>query len=222
MRDKLLTVLLGIAIFLFIITASIALPIYCRFFYYLHINALNIPEITGYDYTTIKEAYNQVLNYLTIPGAEFSTGVFAYTQAGMAHFEDCKGLFNLNVIVLISSFAVMLTLLILNKKQVITLSRPFGMHVGFISALSIFTVALVLIGLVSINFDKAFVIFHKIFFPGKDNWMFGPGDQIINALPQQFFMNCAILIASSIVITCSTIIIVQLIKRKKSQTQPSE
>ena len=83
-------------------------------------------------------------------------------------------------------------------------------------------VALVLIGLVSINFDKAFVIFHKIFFPGKDNWMFGPGDQIINALPQQFFMNCAILIASSIVITCSTIIIVQLIKRKKAKQDQTE
>ena len=58
-------------------------------------------------------------------------------------------------------------------------------------------------GLVAINFDVAFEIFHKIFFPGKDNWLFSwYKDAIIRILPQDFFMNCAILIFVSIVTLC--------------------
>ena len=37
----------------------------------------------------------------------------------------------------------------------------------------------------------------------KDNWIFDPRyDQIINILPQQFFINCAIVIASIMFLCC--------------------
>ncbi len=214
MRDKILTVILGIAIFLLIITFGISLPIYCRFFYYLQINPLGIPESTGYDYSTIKTAYDEVLNFLTL-GGEFGTGVFNYTESGKAHFEDCKVLFNINVITLAVSLVITTTLLILNRKKVISLCRPFGMSVAFISATSIFAFFIILFGLVAIDFDKAFTVFHQIFFPGKDNWQFTYKDEIIRALPQQFFLNCAILIGVAIAVTSLSIIIFQLIKRKK-------
>ncbi len=212
MRDKILTCLLGVAIFLLIITFGISLPIYCRFFYYLQIEPLNIPKITGYSYDQIKQAYDQVLDYLTL-GGEFGTGVFNYTQSGMEHFQDCKVLFNLNIIIFSISLVITVTLLILNKTKVIRLCRPFGMHVAFISAVSIFIFFLILIPLVAIDFDVAFTVFHKIFFPGKDNWQFTYQDEIIKALPQEFFLSCAVLIGSAIVITSLTIIIFQLIKK---------
>ena len=216
MKNKLLSILYGVAIFFFIISFSIGLPIYCRFFYYLHINALNLPSLTGYDYWTIKSAYDEVLNFLTLPGAQFGTGVFGYTEAGKAHFVDCKALFDLNLIALISSTAIIGTLHILKRKKIFLPSKPFGMGVSFISAVSIFAVALVLVGLISIDFNSAFIVFHKIFFPGKDNWQFSYADEIIKVLPQEFFMNCAILIGASIVLISSGIIIYQLVKRKKS------
>ena len=99
----LFTVIFIIAVVLFIITVSIGLPIYLRFFYYLHINALDLPQKTGYDYATIKHAYDQMLNYLTLPNTEFSTGIFAFSKDGASHFADCKVLFNLNAITLIVS-----------------------------------------------------------------------------------------------------------------------
>ena len=73
-----LTVIFGIAVFLFIITFSIGLPIYCRFFYYMQIEPLGIPEATGHSVAQIKAAYNQVLDYLTLPNKEFGAGVFAF------------------------------------------------------------------------------------------------------------------------------------------------
>ena len=66
------------------------------------------------------------------------------------------------------------------------------------------------------DFDGAFIAFHHLFFPGKDNWTFHPDkDQIITALPQEFFMNCAIFIGSSIIFISLFIIVFQLVKRKK-------
>jgi integral membrane protein (TIGR01906 family) len=215
MKNKLFTVLFGVAVFFFIIAFSIGLPIYCRFFYYVQINALNLPEFTGFDYATIKQAYDSVLDYLVFPWAEFSTGALKYNQSGMEHFVDCKVLFDINAIALILSTAVIVTTLILQKKKVITLCRPFKMSVAFISAVSIFVVIIVVGGLASIDFNSAFTIFHHIFFPGKDNWLFNPRDmEIILILPQEFFLNCALLIGASIVIISLTIIIYQLIKRK--------
>ncbi len=211
-----LTVIFAVAVFLLIITASIALPIYLRFFYYLQIEPLGLQQSTGHDYQTIKAAYDEVLNFLTLPNVPFGTGVFKYTESGMAHFYDCKVLFDLNAIVLILSTAITITLLILSKKKVITLCRPFKMSAAFISAVSIFAFFGLLIILVSLDFDAAFTTFHHIFFPGKDNWLFDPRyDQILRILPQEFFMSCAILIASSIILISVSIIIFQLIKRKK-------
>ena len=217
MKNKLLTCVFGIAVFFFIITFSISLPIYCRFFYYLHINALNLPATTGYDYSTIKTAYDQVLNFLTLPGFEFGTGVLSYTEAGKAHFVDCKSLFNLNLAVLIASSVIIAALLVLKKKKLFVPCKPFKMGVSFISSVSIFAVFAIIAILVALDFNSAFITFHHIFFPGKDNWQFSYADEIIKILPQTFFLNCAILIGASIFIISLAIIIYQLKKRTKRQ-----
>ena len=91
-----LSLLFAAALFLFILSFSISLPIYFRPFYYAHIGALNLAETSGFTAAEIKEAYNAVLDYLTLPGREFSAGVLAFSPDGAAHFADCKVLFNLN------------------------------------------------------------------------------------------------------------------------------
>ena len=88
---------------------------------------------------------------------------------------------------------------------------------AFVSAVSIFIVFALLIGIIAIDFDSAFTVFHHVFFPGKDNWLFDPRyDQILNILPQDFFMNCATLIGSSIILISVGIIVFQLIIRRKT------
>ena len=223
MKNKIFTALFIVALALFIITFSIGLPIYLRFFYYLQIDALDLPRLTGYSYEQIKTAYDQVLNYLTLPNRPFGTGVFYYSQEGASHFADCKGLFNLNLIVLLTSSVILLLTFILQKKKLITLCRPFSMHPAFISAISIFATIFIILIFAVIDFSAVFVVFHLIFFPGKDNWQFDPREtEIINALPEQFFMNCAILIGVSIFAFCLSIIIVQLIKRKKLKDKENQ
>lgn len=210
-----LSVTFGTAVLLFIITFSIGLPIYCRFFYYMQIEPLGIPETTGYEYSQIKFAYDQVLDFLTLPNREFGTGVFKYSQSGMEHFVDCKILFDLNVTVLILSTVIIATILILQKCKVVTLARPFGLSPAFISAVSIFVIGAILGLVIAIDFDSAFTTFHHLFFPGKDNWTFNPHyDEIILALPQEFFLSCAVLIGASIILISVGIIVYQLVNKK--------
>ena len=215
MKNKIFTTVFGIAVFFFILSFSIALPIYLRFFYYLHINGLSLPQKIGYSYEQIKCAYDEVLNYLTLPNMPFGTGVFAFTKSGAEHFADCKVLFNINLIALTLSTITIIATFILIKLKKIKLCRPFNMNVAFISAVSIFLLIFAVAIVVMIDFSSAFTTFHHIFFPNKTNWVFDPNEmEIILALPEQFFLNCAILIGSSIFIFCLSIIIYQLVKRK--------
>ena len=222
MKNKILTAVFGVAVFFFIITVSIGLPIYLRFFYYLQIDSLSLPQKTGLSYEEIRTAFDDVMNFLTLPNYPFGTGSLSFTESGKAHFIDCKALFNLNLTVLLISTAIIVTLLALSRFKFFSFCRPFNMSVTFISAISIFIVIAILFGLVAIDFENAFIIFHKIFFPGKDNWQFTDADEIIKILPQEFFMNCAILIGVGIVLISLSIIIFQLVKKGKARRKNDE
>ena len=192
--------LMAFAVFFCILTASIALPIYIRPFYYMHIDALNLPGVSGFTADQIMEAYNEVLDYLTLPGREFGTGIMACSQTAQDHFLDCKVLFDLNAWILLISLAVIGVLTVMKRTGSVgdlTLGGKGAAWWGGFLALGL---PLVVGALAALDFNRAFVIFHSIFFPGKDNWLFSwQDDQIIRVLPKQFFMNCAILIGVGIV-----------------------
>lgn len=216
MKNKLLTGLLGFFAVILIITFSIGLPIYIRPFYYAQIDSLNIEKYSGFDRETIIEAYDDVLDYLTIPGRDFGTGSLEYSENGKSHFVDCKGLFDLNIIAFLISLVGIVSLVILNKKGIFDLWRPFGMNILFSSGVYTLAGFAVIGGLAAIDFDNAFTVFHKIFFPGKENWLFDwYKDQIIRILPQDFFMNCAILILASVITLCLGCILFGVIEKAK-------
>ena len=199
MKNKLLTAALGFFIVILIITFSIGLPIYVRPFYYSQIDSLGIEAYSGFDKETIIEAFDDVMDYLTVPGNEFGTGKLAYSESGKSHFEDCKVLFDLNLYAFIISAVSAVILLVLNKLGKFEMWRPFGKSITFSCGIYTLGGFATIGGLAAMDFSTAFTVFHMIFFPGKDNWHFDWNyDQIIRILPANFFMNCAILILVSI------------------------
>ncbi|MEG2002006.1 MAG: TIGR01906 family membrane protein [Clostridia bacterium] len=217
--NKILTIVFIVALMFLIITFSIGLPIYVRPFYYAQIEPLNIENDTGFSKAEIKNGYDEVMDYL-VAGKEFGTGVFKYSDSGKSHFEDCKTLFDLNIIILIASGIIVATLLILNKLKKIEFLKFKGFHPMFFASI-ILIVTLLFIGfLVSLDFYRAFEIFHKIFFPGKGNWIFDyRTDEIILALPSQFFLNCGILILVSIVLISAVLVAVSIINKRKEKAK---
>ena len=201
----------AVALVLLVLTVSIGLPIYCRPFYYAHIDALNL-ERSGFTENQIRTAYDQVLDYLTLPGKPFGTGELAYSAEGEAHFADCKVLFDLNAgVMLISAFCVAFILVLRRLGKAPSLRRA-----AFFAGAGAITLPLAVGGLAALDFGRAFVIFHRIFFPGKDNWMFNPRtDEIILVLPQEFFRNCAILIGAGLLVM--SVLLMILSKNKRAQ-----
>ena len=197
-----LSVIFLLAVMVLTITFSIGLPIYVRPFYYAHVDALKLPETYGIEREEIVKAYDEVLDYLTKDGYEFGTGSLAHSEEGKKHFEDCKVLFDLNKRAFIISLSVAIALFILDKIGAISLARPFGLTLGFFAGLTTLAIFATLAVVVAQDFSTAFTTFHQLFFPGKTNWIFNPyTDPIILFMPNRFFMDCAILIASSVIVT---------------------
>ena len=207
------SVIYVIAAVLFTVTFSIGLPIYVRGFYFAQIDTLELEELSGADRSEIKEAYNALMDYLVYPNAEFSTGVFKYSEEGKSHFEDCKSLFSLNASVLIASTVILLVTTALDKTKRLPLARRDLLAVAGGATLSTCTLFVLAIAL---DFERAFDIFHRLFFIGKDNWAFNPvTDEIINVLPVGFFANCAALIGAGIIAISLIFIVVGTVKKRK-------
>ncbi len=209
---RVLSVLCAVSVFFLLLTVSIGLPIYIRPFYYAHIGAYELEQVSGYSEAQIRQAYDEVLDYLTLPGKPFGTGEMPCSHEAEHHFADCRVLFELNAFILVGSGLILAVLFALRKKW-----GPYrlGKHSAAWWAAVLSVTAPIMIGaLAALDFDRAFVVFHSIFFPGKTNWLFDwHADQIIRVLPQAFFRNCAILIGGGLVTMAGGILILE--NRKK-------
>ena len=207
---KLKVIIRSVLIALVILSGAIALPILFRPFYWWHIEPYGIPEYMGLTTAEIKQAYGEMLDYCMGLSKSFSVGVLPFSESGADHFADVRNLFILDLVVLAVSGVALAALCYVNRKETLRLA---GHTPGFWSAVGLGAGFVIVGGLVALDFEKAFTVFHKIFFPGKDNWMFDPyEDPVINILPEAFFANCAILIFAVIVISCTALI---LYDRKK-------
>ncbi len=212
--SKLLTVLLAVTLAALLLTAAIAVPILCRPFYYAHIGPLRLAENTGFSEEQIKTAFDEMLDYCL--GAEtFSTGDLKWSESGKAHFTDVRGLFLLDLRVLAVSAAALIALLAVGRLAKLRPAPLMGRGPSFWAGAALGGIFLAVGGLAALDFDRAFVLFHSIFFPGKTNWIFDSRtDEIILILPEEFFRNCAILILALLILGCAGFILFDL-RRKK-------
>ena len=103
-KSKLTTIVLSVSIALFILTGAIAVPIFFRGLYYSQIEKLNLVESTGYSEETIREAFDEMMDYCVGGGAgsgyKFGTGQLKWSEEGKAHFDDVAGLFSMDIFLL--------------------------------------------------------------------------------------------------------------------------
>ena len=219
--SKLLTVVLAILTAAVLLTAAISAPILCRPFYYAHIGPLELCEETGLTRDEIKTAFDEMMDFC-VGNAEFSTGVLRWSESGKSHFADVRVLFLLDLNALAASILLLAMVLIVSRLTGRRPGRLLGRGPTFWAGTGLAAVFLVVGGLAALDFDRAFVIFHSLFFPGKENWLFDPAkDQIINILPQTFFMNCAILILVLLLLGCLALILWDVLpRRKKAPASP--
>ena len=166
---KLLSVFTAFAMALTILTGSIALPLLIRPFYRAQIEPLGIPARSGLTAEQIGAAFDDVMDYCLGKRPDFAAGVLSFSPEGASHFADVRRLFLLDLRVLAVCMAVLLVLYALRRKKGLTLCPLAGHSPGFWAGCGLGGALAIAGVLAALDFDRAFTVFHSIFFPGKDN-----------------------------------------------------
>lgn len=179
---------IGILFTIFFISLGLFLTIAFRPLYYFDIDFLNIPSYSGFSREIILENYNALIDYCSpFYQGELHFPSVAASAEGLQHFREVKDIFNVFFYAgIISLLALIRIIIYKHKKQ--------NYSYLFASGMTTFILP-IFVGLAcAINWDKTFVLFHKIFFK-NDYWIFDwDTDQIIRILPDTFFLQCAICI----------------------------
>ena len=195
MKVKLLGIAEAVLLAIVIVAGAIALPILCRPFYYGHIGPMGLPERADLTAEQVKTAYNEVLDYCTGVTDAFSAGELPFSEEGASHFADVRKLFLLDLWALAVAAVLLIALKWFGRKKP---CRLLGHTPGFWSAVSLGVTFVTVAALAAIDFDRAFEVFHRLFFPGIQS-LPGPGDSDapMGVLPQlrhfDFCGDCAVL-----------------------------
>ncbi len=201
-------VFLSIVLSLFIISLAICFTVFFKQLYYFDIEFLNISKNTGLSSSLLKTNYDILIQYQSLfYRGDLYLPNFPMSEFGRIHFVEVKRIFEIIQILCITTGLISLFMIFKNIKD---------KEYRYLRLTSILTVGLptILGMLASIDFNKAFIIFHKIFFR-NDYWIFdATTDPIIMALPETFFMHCFMLIILLILLGST---VCYAIYRKKRQ-----
>lgn len=205
-----------------VLTGSILPVLLVREFYTVQIGPLGICEASGLTGQQAAEAYGDVMDYCMGRRTDFAAGVLPFSAEGASHFADVRGLFLLVVWVFVAAAGLLLTGAVVCRLRRQRLPRLGGRTPGFWAACGLGGLFLLIALLAALNFDGAFTVFHSIFFPGKDNWLFDPvTDPVILILPEAFFRNCAIAIVTVLLTVCIMLAVTGR-KRPSRRSAPGE
>ncbi|HDK7176097.1 TPA: TIGR01906 family membrane protein [Clostridium botulinum] len=188
-------ILLSIILTIIFIIVSVKLTLNFKILYYWDITNLSIIKNTDLNIKEIKENFSYLIYYLNShKNITFCLPSLPSSKEGLIHFKDVKNIFNfLDKFLFINIFI---------SVPVIYYKLKITKNVRFLKYSSILTIImpLSLIIPLTLNFDKGFTIFHRIFF-SNDYWIFDPNkDPIINLLPEAFFFHSVLLILFFIIL----------------------
>lgn len=202
-------IILSLILTLFVISAAVCLTVFFKQLYYFDIDYLDIVSFSGYSKEVIKKNYDILIQYQSL----FFQGVldmpdFPMSITGRIHFEEVKRIFEFIQVVCGITGVVSVIMIYQNIKQ---------KEYRFLRLTSFFTVGIpsVIGFLAALDFNKAFIIFHKIAF-NNDYWLFDyTTDPIIKVLPETFFMHCFIMIVLLVIV--ASLLLHFLYKRKMKE-----
>lgn len=181
-------ILTSISFMIFIISFAIVLTVFFKPLYYSDINRLGIDITSGLSVDTIKKNYDILIHYQSIFfQGSLNLPDFAMSNGGRIHFEEVKLIFEIIQVVMIVS-GISSLIFIYQQYQ----KKEFR----FLKLTAIITIIIpaIIAGLASIDFNRAFILFHQIIFR-NDYWIFDVRyDPVISILPEQFFMHCFMMI----------------------------
>ena len=114
---------------LLVLSASIAVPILCRPFYYAHIPS--IQAFTGGTVEEIRLIYDQVMDYCLGLRPDFAAGVLPFSESGASHFADVRVLFQLDLAVAAISLVLLILVFFVSRRTKRCAALVCGRGPGF-------------------------------------------------------------------------------------------
>ena len=204
-------ILLGISALLF--STALGLGVICMTDqpFRRDITALGMPEATGLSYDVILRNYRAVIEFLSpFSKREFSLPDLKWSASGASHFADVKVVFIGFYIAGLIGFLVCLYFAFraINRR----------LHRGTLLISGVATIALpvVFLAAMALDFDRAFVAFHHVFFNNMD-WIFDPAtDPVINIMPGEFFLHCAFFLGAFWILAAAVQFVAHILLSRKA------
>lgn len=182
-----------LSVLLTMLTGAMLVTINFTPLYGLFLWGQNLGILVGESNAALWDDYHHLLAYLEYPWVRSLEMNLPSSYAALQHYQDVKGWFLVTWIVFIISLPVTVRYLrkLKQQKRIWTLQRFIQITITILMGLFV---------LMGLNFNRFFITFHQLFFPGKTNWLFDPqNDPMILALPELFFATafglCLLLLA---------------------------
>lgn len=190
--NNMIKVIYGIFIAILTIGISTIMALNSQFIYHYSINKYSLDKLGNISKEMLIKDFNTLIKYLQNPFIEkLKFNNFPMSINGEFHFYEVKRIF-----LFIYGITIFLALLFI---VLFIVNRIIGKKIYFYKILNYGanTLIFIIISFLSaifIDFSKAFVVFHKIFF-NNDYWIFDERtDPIIKVLPEEVFMLYSIVI----------------------------